>query len=366
MILVFILLKLSYASVVYKAIHAKNYPIVNHKKAEHESFQTISSYENQNDTLKVTERNIGAGNNNSDIVGITSDGFFKPLSASSKKVITIQAENCGKKSFPHRFFIDESGKPMMLCEPYHCLKAEKVECKSNIQMEECNKSNEWITGFIGKNNGTHDLMEVECCHYKDIIFTAFVKTFNVTVGNAYDHDIVVENERLVAIDFINNVKKIEISKDSSIYAFSVYRMRCPASDTYVNTSANVLDEHIRDFANTKIDSKEKAELFASTIKYIIAELDKRAKFDNITLLNENQKTNATNNETSSLMQNHPMFESISTKEEASLQASAMRLVAKELAKGPYGNAFMDLNEPTAARPRKESKKCKLSNLSASI
>lgn len=123
-------------------------------------------------------------------------------------------------------------------------------------------------------------------------------------------------------------------------------MRCPSADTN-NSSTNVaLDEHIHDFANTKIDSKEKAELFASTLKYIIAELDKRSKFDNITAL----KTNATSNETASLMQNHPMFESISSKEEAVLQAAAMRLVASELARGPYGNVFNDINEQPVSRP----------------
>lgn len=100
----------------------------------------------------------------------------------------------------------------MLCEPHHCLKPDKIECKTNVQMEECNKSNEWIAGFIGKNNGTHDLMEVECCHYKDITFTAFVKSFNVTLGTPFNHDVMVENQRLVATDFINNVRKIETSE----------------------------------------------------------------------------------------------------------------------------------------------------------
>uniref|UniRef100_A0AC35GD55 Uncharacterized protein n=1 Tax=Panagrolaimus sp. PS1159 TaxID=55785 RepID=A0AC35GD55_9BILA len=349
MLLLLIFFNLSFASVINKSIHPKNYPVVNHKNIEQEAFQRIKLDENDdNNTLILTEKNVAAGNTGN-IVGVTENGLFKPLSASAKKIITIQTENCGKNSFPHRFFIDESGKPMMQCEPHRCLKTEKIECRSNIQMQECNKSNEWIAGFIGKNNGTHDIMEVECCHYKDTIFTAFIKTFNVTNTNFYDHNVIVENEKLAAIDFINSIKKIELSKDNNIYSVSVYRMQCPP---FKKTTTNDFDENIRDFANTTIDSKEKAELFASTLKYIIAELEKRSKFDNLT--SDLQMSDNTNNDTAS-MQNHPIFKSITSKEEAVLQASAMRLVASELAKGPFGNVFSDINGSTTTEkpPRRE-------------
>lgn len=123
-----------------------------------------------------------------------------------------------------------------------------------------------------------------------------------------------------------------------MYSVSVYRMRCPSLDAH-NLAVNVFDEEIR--ANLKIDSKEKAELFASTLKYIISELDKRSKFDNFT----SDFGNSTKSNTTST-QNHSMFESIGSKEEAALQASAMRHVANELANGPYGNAFNDINGPS--------------------
>uniref|UniRef100_A0AC35GMB0 Uncharacterized protein n=1 Tax=Panagrolaimus sp. PS1159 TaxID=55785 RepID=A0AC35GMB0_9BILA len=161
------------------------------------------------------------------LVGITKNGSFKSISRGIKQVETHVLETCSKEFFPHGLFIDWLTKiPKMYCEEHRCLNPAKIKCQKNIKMHDCSSSTQWITGFMKRNYGNHEIIVAECCQYSEAIESAFIKHVNITGRGYWTHEIFVENEKLTEMEFFNNIRKSYNTEHGTVYAASVYRLKC--------------------------------------------------------------------------------------------------------------------------------------------
>uniref|UniRef100_A0A914PVW2 Uncharacterized protein n=1 Tax=Panagrolaimus davidi TaxID=227884 RepID=A0A914PVW2_9BILA len=164
--------------------------------------------------------------------------------------ITI-AESCGKDKFPYGIYINPATKkPMMYCIKHQCSNSKNAKCIKNSNDGHCSRNNEWISGFIfNKNNNNSFISAVECCKYKNIKFTAFVKTIYFSTSQIYANEIFDETKN--ELNFINNVKKIQTLDLETIFSGSVFRMKCIPQKVVETVETKPENREISNVVDTK-------------------------------------------------------------------------------------------------------------------
>ncbi|GMR52169.1 hypothetical protein PMAYCL1PPCAC_22364, partial [Pristionchus mayeri] len=92
-------------------------------------------------------------------------------------------ESCGADSVPYLIEIDEDGKPELYCDVPVCFEShhgrskntrkerthDEPVCNGELLETVCEGEREWTSGLKEYDNGTHRILNTECCSYDGLI-----------------------------------------------------------------------------------------------------------------------------------------------------------------------------------------------------
>ena len=181
-----------------------------------------------------------------------------------------QSKSCGYNSVPYFFNVDLNGSPEIQCEIPPCFGSSSgneepyefgnrnmimrrrrhkkslgdriAECTGRFSEQVCSQPDEWTSGVMDYNNGTHLLLKAECCSYDGLNNASYITTKTLRPGENYVGGNVLEHNKLVAFDLIKEVRKnVDASNQSvirvqiiffykllsrAVYVVTIYRMIC--------------------------------------------------------------------------------------------------------------------------------------------